>query len=114
MVGSSGNVLDQNMHSIPSNFYAEFAGLSTYQPPTGSGGNLTDADFVNRQSSSQSTPGAGGGDYRINSSSSICVGKPVYVTLPYDLDGNPRYVGDAAGAYTYGTKPVRPRTIVVC
>ena len=114
MVGSSGNVLDQNMHSIPSNFYAEFAGLSTYQPAYGSGGSLTDADFVNRQSSSESVAGAGDGDYRINSSSSICVGKPVYVTLPYDLDGNARYVGDASGAYTFGTKPTRPRTIVVC
>lgn len=114
MVGSSGNILDQNMHSVPSNFYAEFPGLSTYQPATSDAGSLTDADFVNRQSSSQTVPGAGGGDYRINSSSSICVGKPVYVTLPYDLDGNPRYVGDASGAYTYGTKPVRPRTIVVC
>ncbi len=112
MVGSSGSVLDQNMVSLPGNFYAEFAGISTYQPATSTNGSQSDADFVNRQSSNETTPGAGDGDYRLGSSS-ICIGRPVYQVLPYDNDGTARYLGDASGAYTYGTQPIYRKTRTV-
>lgn len=113
MIGGSGNVLDQNMHSIPSNFYAESVSLSTYQPAYGAGGAYTDADFIDRKASTESVAGAGDGNYRLGASS-ICIGRPIDHVLPYDNDGNPHYLGDAAGAYTYGTASTKTRSFTVC
>lgn len=112
MVGSSGNVLDQNMHSLPSNFYAEFAGINSYQPAYGASGAVTDADFVDRQASTQTVDGGGDGDYHLGASS-ICIAKPIRQVLPYDIEGTATYLGDACGAYTYGTQPIRRKTRTV-
>ena len=97
-VAASGNVHEQNMMSLPNNFFMEFAGISSYQPALG--GTLTHAEFVDRQASDGSTTSAGGGDYRLQPTSPL-IGLPVDIVLLYDLDGTLRTTNNnAAGAYS--------------
>lgn len=97
-VAASGNVHEQNMMSLPNNFFMEFAGISSYQPAAA--GTLTHAEFVDRQASDGSTTSAGGGDYRLQPTSPL-IGLPVDNVLLYDLDGTLRTTNNnAAGAYS--------------
>jgi hypothetical protein len=99
-VGASGCVLAQTMISLPGNFFAEYEGIKSYQPTTSSPS--TYADFVDLQATTGATgnvAGAGDGDYHTNVTSPLR-GMPDVLLLPYDLDGDARSLGDAAGAYT--------------
>lgn len=111
-VGSSGNYMCQNMYSIPGNFYAEYAGINSIQPDNSSSGTTTEAAFVDRQSALAGVAGAGNGDYRLQSTSPL-IGLPSNWILPYDLDGNARFPGDAAGAYTYGDPAPQQINVIV-
>lgn len=98
-VSASGNNHEQNMISLPNNFFMEFAGISSYQPALQ--GTLTHADFINRQASDGTNPSTGDGNYRLNPTSPL-IGLPVDLVLPYDLDGASRGVSsNATGAYRY-------------
>jgi hypothetical protein len=98
-VGGSGNCHEQNMISVPGSFYFEFAGLSTYQPPTTDSGTLVHADFISRASYDGTNPGAGDGNYDINSGSPLKT-LPIVQVLPFDIAGVSRTGANSAGAYS--------------
>jgi len=98
----SGNFWAMNMVSLPGpNFWFEFAGLSSFQPAVSSASDV--AKFVSLQATTGSagtTAGAGNGDYHLQSISPL-IDLPIDQVLCFDIEGTPRTLGDAAGAYTY-------------
>lgn len=124
-VGRSGCYFAQNMFSLPGNFYAEFNGISSYEPDESTFGTAAEAQFVNRLSATPNgvnatTAGQGGGNYRIAITSPL-KGRPVRRPLPNDLDGilftlanlaagayaAPSFALDVGGTLTIGTLKVQ-------
>ncbi len=105
-VGRSGDYYSQNMVSLPGNFYAEFDGLSSFEPSDATYGAATDALFVDRRSavrgaslsSTTAVAGVGGGDYGLQEGSPL-IGRPIINVVQYDLAGVERTTNSAAGAY---------------
>lgn len=116
--GMSGN-LDVEATGIGAagSFLFEFPGLHADQPPgTGSPPScatrpITYPMFTSRQSFDGTNPGAGGGDYSLQTGSPA-VGLPSDWLLAYDLAGTARWSGDAAGAYTVPQPPASGPTVV--
>lgn len=97
-VGSLGDYLCQNMHSLPGSFFREFNGFDCHEPATS--GTLTEAKFIDRKSASEGVAGTGGGNYRTEADSPLR-NFATELVLPYDLDGNARTAGfNDAGAFT--------------
>lgn len=108
-VGATGNCHEQNMFSLPDNFFFEFDGLSCYEP-NGSQGTLTHAGFVARKSYNGVADGAGTGDYHPGDTS-ILTSLPIDFLLPFDLDGIERIDGIANATGVFGTGVFTPASV---
>jgi hypothetical protein len=84
----------------------EFWGFKNKNPDFGYSGNNTIIQGYIKYVSDKSYigDGTGNGDYHLLEGSSA-IGNAYDWVLPYDIDGNERYFGGAAGAYEYGTPP---------
>lgn len=105
-VGYEGNLFPETGYvGAAGTFLNEFGGINSIAQSVASGvagvtNELSYIGFVDVKSwPSGTSPTAGGGDYRV-SSSSPAIGLATYI-LPYDIAGNARYSGGAAGAYEH-------------
>lgn len=109
-VGASGNIDSANGDVGPgAAFPCEVFGLNSIQPSSAQ--NSAYLNFVDRQSWDGTSAGSGLGDYHADVGSPM-IGLPLDWVLPYDLNGDPRYPGDSAGAYTYGTRTFLPSSFI--
>jgi hypothetical protein len=99
-VGWSGN-LDQKLQTDCGPWRFAFFGAPGYQFPTCSDARTNWFGYVSYRGWQGGTNfGGGGGDYHLTSGSPA-VGFPVLHSLPYDIEGADRRLGDASGAYSY-------------
>lgn len=115
-VGMSGNYFSHNSNSLPGNFYFEYPGVSTWQPPTTEYGLYTDALFVDYKAAYGIWPdplaaNTGNGNYDIQANSPL-IGLPIKQLVPYDMSGIARTEDTkASGAYAGPTPPTTPRNL---
>jgi hypothetical protein len=101
---TSGTDFQGNYHSVNmisgSSFPFEWVGTSSHQPS--STGTAAEAQFFDRESATEIagvlTAGAGDGDYRIPPTSPL-TGRLVNCMCRWDIEGKPRPVRGASGAY---------------
>lgn len=79
-----------------------FRGISSNDT---AGQTIGDLDFKYVSNRSYTGTAAGNGDYHLNSNSPA-IGITINEILPYDLDGNTRYIGGASGAYEWVPAPI--------
>ncbi len=105
-VGCNGNVYAElSGIGAPGAFTKEFPGISF-----GGSGAVQIIDtgwmkYVDNKAHHGFAFGSGGGNYRLQASSPA-INLPINWVLPYDIAGNLRTLGDAAGAYTFTAEQI--------
>lgn len=107
-VGTRGTMnVEETGQTAAGSFMQEWAGLwcdqiaTSLQPPSGTARAMNYAKWVNRAAATTATTGdaAGGGNYRLQSSSPAHTVLQTKWVLPYDIEGNARGEMDPPGAY---------------
>ena len=109
-VGYTGNFNANTLNvGASGSFNLEFIGLSSYQPSGAATSSNTFFQFLNREAFDGVVDQAGNGDYHLQTNSPVFGLKYEWI-LPFDLDGNPRAAGSAAGVYASGspTPAIKP------
>lgn len=110
-VGSAGNILAAISGIGGQGFAQDFAGLNSimsgYDGFLSTGTSIVPVNqdtgfmgYIGRKSFNGVTADIGSGNYNLLSTSPA-VSLPLNWLLPYDIAGNPRTLGDAAGAFTF-------------